>query len=263
MDGNGPQQESSTLARLEGKVALITGAGSGIGRVTAEVFAREGARVAVAEIDKVSGEETAHLVEAAGGKAIFVPTDVTDPDSVEAAVCKAVATFGLLNVLHNNAGGSSSRDDSAVDVPLDEFWRTIRLDLFGTFLGCRFGIPALIRSGGGSVINMASSAAIMGQPRRDSYTAAKGAIVSITRSLAKTYGKDKVRVNAIVPAATRTPRVQKLIDTFDEVKDILEGQAFGIIEPADVALAAVYLASDESRMSTGSLLTVDGGVTIG
>lgn len=251
------------MARLDGKVALITGAGSGIGRATAELFAREGAKVAIAEIDKQSGEETVRLVQAAGGEAIFVHTDVTNPDSVEAAIAMVESTFGLLNVLHNNAGGSSARDDSVVDVAIDEFWRTIKLDLFGTFLGCRYGIPALIRAGGGSVINMASSVAVMGQPRRDCYTAAKGAIAAITRSLAMTYGKDKVRINAIVPAATRTDRVQKLIDTYEEVQRILEGQVFGIIEPSDVASAALYLASDESRMSTGSLLTVDGGVTIG
>ena len=205
----------------------------------------------------MSGEETAHLVEAAGGAAIFIQTDVTEPDSMEAAIEKTVKEFGRLDVLHNNAGGSSARDDSAVDVALDEFWRTIKLDLFGTFLGCRFGIPKLIAAGGGSVINMASSVAIMGQPRRDSYTAAKGAITALTRSLAMTYGKDKVRVNAIVPAATRTERVQKLIDSYDEVQAILNGQVFGIIEPVDIALAAVYLASDEVANVHG--LAVDGG----
>jgi NAD(P)-dependent dehydrogenase (short-subunit alcohol dehydrogenase family) len=169
------------MPRLAGKVAFITGAGSGIGRATAIMFAGEGAKVAIAEIDIRAGEETAHL---AGTEAIAIRADMTDPDSLQAAIRATVDKFGRLDVLHNNAGGSTVRDDTAVDAPLDEFWRAIKLDLYGTFLGCRFGIPELIKGGGGSVINMSSNVALMGVAGRDCYTAAKGGIAAITRSLA-------------------------------------------------------------------------------
>ena len=162
------------MPRLEGKVAVITGAGTGIGRATAKLFAREGARVVVAELDAEAGEQTAQLIAQAGGEAIAVTTDVTEPDSIQATIDKAVQHYGALHVLHNNAGGSTSRDSDVTEAPLEEFWRVIKLDLFGTFLGCRFGIPAIIRSGGGSVINMSSNVALMGIPGRDCYTAAKG-----------------------------------------------------------------------------------------
>jgi NAD(P)-dependent dehydrogenase (short-subunit alcohol dehydrogenase family) len=142
------------MTRLAGKVAFITGAAAGIGRATAVLFAHEGARVAVADIDIVAGEETAHL---AGHGAIAIRTDVTDEASLQTAIRMTVDTFGRLDVLHNNAGGSTPQDNTVVDAPIEEFWRVIRLDLFGTFLGCRHGIPALIRSGGGAVINMAST----------------------------------------------------------------------------------------------------------
>jgi len=147
------------MARLLGKIAFITGAGTGIGRATAILFAREGAKVAIAEIDAPAGEETAHL---AGNEAIAIRTDVTDPDSLQSAIRTTVDKFGRVDVLHNNAGGSTAQDNTAVDAPLDEFWRAIKLDLYGTFLGCRFGIPELIKAGGGSVINMSSNVALMG-----------------------------------------------------------------------------------------------------
>ena len=150
------------MARLAGKTAFITGAGSGIGRATAILFAREGARVAIADIDARAGEETAHL---AGSEAIAIGTDVTDPESLQRAIRATLDKFGRLDVLHNNAGGSTARDATAVDAPLDEFWRAIKLDLYGTFLGCRFGIPELIKAGGGSVINMSSNVALMGGRR--------------------------------------------------------------------------------------------------
>jgi NAD(P)-dependent dehydrogenase (short-subunit alcohol dehydrogenase family) len=169
------------MPRLTGKVAFITGAGNGIGRATAILFACEGAKVAIAEIDAQAGEETAHL---AGNNAIAIRTDVTDPDSLQSAIRATVDKFGRLDVLHNNAGGSTAQDDTAVNAPLDEFWRPIKLDLYGTFLGRRFGIPELIKAGGGSVINMSSNVALMGVAGRDCYTAAKGGIAAITRSLA-------------------------------------------------------------------------------
>jgi NAD(P)-dependent dehydrogenase (short-subunit alcohol dehydrogenase family) len=159
------------MLRPAGKVAFITGAGSGIGRATAILFASEGTKVAIAEIDARTGEETAHL---AGNEAIAIRADVTDPDSLQAAIRATVDKFGRFDVLHNNAGGSNAQDDTAVDAPLDEFWRVIKLDFYGTFLGYRFGIPELIKAGGGSVIDMSSNVALMGVAGRDCYTAAKG-----------------------------------------------------------------------------------------
>ncbi|HET7882732.1 MAG TPA: SDR family oxidoreductase [Acetobacteraceae bacterium] len=247
------------MTRLAGKVALITGAGTGIGRATALLFAREGARVAIAEIDTVAGEEAAHL---AGNGAIFIRTDVTDETSMQAAVRTTVQQFGALHVLHNNAGGSTPQDNTVVDAPLEEFWRVIRLDLFGTFLGCRCGIPAIVQSGGGSVINMSSNVALMGIAGRDCYTAAKGAVAAITRSMAVEFAPQKVRVNAIAPSATMTDRVRRLVAGNAALTRLADAHLLGLIEPQDIADMALFLASDESRMVTGHVYPVDSGVTI-
>jgi NAD(P)-dependent dehydrogenase (short-subunit alcohol dehydrogenase family) len=247
------------MGRLEGKVVLITGAGTGIGRATAVLFAREGARVVVAEIDGAAGEETAHL---AGNGAIAVRTDVTDEPSMQAAVRTATEKFGALHVLHNNAGGSTPRDNTVVEAPVEEFWRAIKLDLFGTFLGCRFGIPAIISAGGGSVINMSSNVALMGIAGRDCYTAAKGGISAITRSMAVEFAAKRVRVNAIAPSATMTDRVKKLVAGNTALDKLANSHLVGLIEPQDIANMALFLASDESRMITGHVYPVDSGVTI-
>jgi short chain dehydrogenase len=164
----------ANVARLQGKVALITGGGSGIGRAAALLFAREGAKVVIAEIVRTAGEATVAAIEEAGGEARFVPTDVTRPEQVEAAVNAAVDAFGGLHVLYNNAGGATPKDGKVTEMDLDEFWRTIGVDLFGTFLGCRFGIPVMAKGGGGSIINTTSVRAMIGTPGADAYTSAKG-----------------------------------------------------------------------------------------
>ena len=249
------------MLRLGGKVAVITGAGTGIGRATAQLFAQEGARVVVAELNAEAGEQTAQLIIQAGGQAIAIKTDVTEPDSIQGTIDKAVQHYGALHILHNNAGGSTLRDSDVTDAPLDEFWRVIKLDLFGTFLGCRFGIPAIIKSGGGSVINMSSNLALMGIPGRDCYTAAKGAVASITRSMAVEFAP-KVRVNAIAPSVTMTGRVRMLLEGNASLDRMANSHLLGIIQPEDIASMALFLASDETSKVTGQVYPVDSGITI-
>lgn len=215
----------------------------------------------VAELNAEAGEHTAGLIVSAGGDAIAVRTDVTEPDSIRATIDKAVQHYWALHILHNNAGGSTLRDSTVVDAPLEEFWRVIKLDLFGTFLGCRFGISAIIRSGGGSVINMSSNLALMGVPGRDCYTAAKGAVAAITRSMAVEFAP-KVRVNAIAPSATMTERVIKLVAANLDLDKLANSHLLGLIEPDDIAAMALFLASDETRKVTGQVYPVDSGVII-
>jgi NAD(P)-dependent dehydrogenase (short-subunit alcohol dehydrogenase family) len=249
------------MPRLAGKVALITGAGTGIGRATAKLFAQEGAKIVIAELNAQAGEQTAQMITQEGGEAIALPTDVTDPDSVQAAIDRAVQHYGALHILHNNAGGSTARDSDVTNAPLDEFWRVIKLDLFGTFLGCRFGIPAIIRSGGGSVINMSSNVALMGVPGRDCYTAAKGGVAAMTRSMAVEFAP-KVRVNAIAPSATMTDRVRALVAGNAALDKLANSHLVGLIEPEDIASMALFLASDESSKVTGHVYPVDSGAII-
>jgi NAD(P)-dependent dehydrogenase (short-subunit alcohol dehydrogenase family) len=181
---------------------------------------------------------------------------------MRSAIDAALDRYGALHILHNNAGGSTSIDNTVVDAPIEEFWRVIKLDLFGTFLGCRFGIPAIIQSGGGSVINMSSNVALMGIPGRDCYTAAKGGVAAMTRSMAVEFAPHKVRVNAIAPSATMTDRVRALVAGNASLTKLADSHLLGLIEPEDIANMAVFLASDESRMVTGQVYPVDSGVTI-
>ena len=252
--------------RLAGKVAFITGGGGGIGRATAERFAEEGAKVVIAEIDRASGEAAAEAARAAagnaGGDALFVHCDVTEPASVAAAIAATIENFGRLNVLHNNAGGSTTADGPVTEAPDEEFWRVIRLDLYGTFLCSKLAIPKIIEAGGGSVINMSSNVALMALPGRDCYTAAKGGIASMTRSMAVEYAPYRIRVNAIAPSVTLTERVKRLMAASPEIEKIGETHLLGLGLPIHIADMAVYLASDESAITTGQVLSVDSGVTV-
>ncbi len=254
------------MPRLAGKVAFITGGGGGIGRATAERFAEEGAKVIVADIDVSAGEAAAQSARACaanlGGDAHFVRCDVTERASVEAAIAETVARYGKLDILHNNAGGSTLQDGPVTEAPEEEFWRAIKLDLFGTFLCSKIAIPRIIEAGGGSIINMSSNVALMALPGRDCYTAAKGGVASLTRSMAVEYAPHKIRVNAIAPSVTLTERVKRLLAANADVSKLASTHLLGLGQPIHIADMAVYLASDEAAITTGQVLSVDSGVTI-
>ncbi len=254
------------MPRLAGKVAFITGGGSGIGRATAERFAKEGAKIVIAEIDTMAGETAALSARAcaknSGGDALFIQTDVRERKSVEAALAQTIERFGSLTILHNNAGGSTPQDGPVTEAPDEEFWRVMRLDLYGTFLCSKLGIPLMIKSGGGSIINMSSIVALRALPGRDCYTAAKGAIAAMTRSMAVEYAPHKIRVNAIAPGVVLTERVKKLMTDAKDIEKLAQTHLLGLGMPEHMAEMAVYLASDESVITTGQILSVDSGATI-
>jgi NAD(P)-dependent dehydrogenase (short-subunit alcohol dehydrogenase family) len=212
----------------------------------------------VAEVVPEVGRATVEAIERAGGKALLVETDVAEPEQVERAVRETVRAFGGLHVLYNNAGGATSRDGKATEMALDEFWRTIGVDLFGTFLGCRFAIPVMVEGGGGSIINTTSIRAMIGTAGSDAYTAAKGGVLTLTKALALQWAPHGIRVNAIAPGVVLSERVRKLLRDDDPLK---RKSILGVSEPEDVAPMALYLASDESRRVTGAILPMDSGAS--
>ena len=251
------------MGKLQSKAAVITGGGTGIGSATAKLFAQEGARIAIIDWSRNAGETTVAAINKSGGEAHFIEANVSEPDQMEEAIGEAATKLRALHILHNNAGGSSARDGIATDLPIDEWWRTIKVDLFGTFLGCRFAIPFIANSGGGAIINMTSVRAIVGSKGAAAYSAAKGGIISLTKALAPECAEDNIRINAIAPGAIKTERVKKLLDKAEETGNdmIVARHLLGLGEPEDVANLALFLASDESSYMTGSEMVIDGGVT--
>jgi NAD(P)-dependent dehydrogenase (short-subunit alcohol dehydrogenase family) len=256
------------MARLAGRVALISGGGAGIGRAAAALFAREGANVIIADIDREGSAATQALVRAAGGAALCVHTDVTDEANVRAAVAATEQHFGKLDILFNCAGGSVSTDAPLGKVDVAAVWaRTMQLDLLGTIHCCHHALPAIVRAGGGAVVNMSSGAALRGASPAHIYSAAKGGILSLTRALAGTYAKDNVRVNAICAGRILTERILARYGTPDHPKPAEDQNAdarvkdypFWVGEPQDIANIALFLACDESRMITGAAIPADGG----
>lgn len=249
--------------RLEDKVALITGAASGIGRTAANLFAAEGANVVIADVSAHTGEEAVEEIRSAGGQAAFIRTDVTKAADVETMVRFAVQTFGGLHVLYNNAGIFHAEDGGTVETAETIWDRVIDINLKGVWLGCKFGIPAMLRSGGGSIINVASFVALMGAATPQiAYTASKGGVLSMTREIAVEYARQGIRANALCPGPIETPMLAELLsDPQRRARRVVHIPIGRFGQADEVARAALWLASDESSLMTGAALVVDGGIT--
>ncbi len=248
--------------RLKHKVAIITGAASGIGKATAKLFAEHGAKVVVADIDTVGGEQTVSDIQAVGNVAIFVKTDVTDKGATQNVVAQTVDTYGKLDILFNNAGIAMRLP--VAELPEDDWHRCLDVNLNGVFLCAKAAIPVMQRNGGGSIINMSSIYGIVGADVRAAYVASKGAVTNLTRGMALDYAQDNIRVNCICPGFVETPLVAGVIKTPDEYQKLADKHPMRRLgQPIEIAYGALYLASDESAFVTGIALPIDGGYTAG
>jgi NAD(P)-dependent dehydrogenase (short-subunit alcohol dehydrogenase family) len=251
--------------RLADKVTIITGAGGGMGRVASQMFAREGAKVVVAEFSEAAGLETVRLVTEGGGQASFVKADVSTETDAQAMIDHALATYGRVDCLYNNAGIMPEADHSVIDTDVATWDTVMAVNVRGVFLGCKYAIPAMVAGGGGSIINIASFVALVGcSVPQDAYTASKGALLSLTRSLAVQFGPSGIRTNAICPGPVETPLLMDWLLKDEAAKQLRLARnptgRFG--KPEEIVNMALYLASDESRWTNGASLVVDGGITV-
>jgi NAD(P)-dependent dehydrogenase (short-subunit alcohol dehydrogenase family) len=252
--------------RLEGKVAAVTGAGSGIGQAMARLFAREGARVLAADINGGAAEETAAEIVAAGGTCQSLAVDVVQPEQVQNMIEQAISLYGRIDVLCNNAGIGSTTDVVACEP--DDWDRVMTVNVKSVYLGCKYAVPHMIAQGGGVIINTASVAGMVGIVKRAAYCASKGAVIALTRQVAIEYVEQGIRVNCLCPGTVDSPWVERLLAQADDrvaARQALEArQPMGRLgTPEEVAAAALYLASDDAAFITGTGLVIDGGWTAG
>lgn len=251
------------MGRLGGKVALITGAGSGMGRAASELFAKEGARVVVADYAEDGGASTVDAIRSDGGEATFVLADVSSAADCEAMVRHALATYGALHVLYNNAGVFPDDDGGVLDTPESTWERVMEINLKGVWLGCRAGIPAMVESGGGSIINVASFVALVGAATAQiAYTSSKGGVLAMTREIAVEWARKGIRANALCPGPVHTPLLEELLsDPARRARRMVHIPMGRLAAAEELAKAALFLASDDSSYMTGASLVVDGGIT--
>ncbi|MBN1444794.1 MAG: glucose 1-dehydrogenase [Candidatus Omnitrophica bacterium] len=250
--------------RLKNRTAVITGAGRGIGKAAALLFAKEGACVVAVDLDADRGEATVREIRESTGSAVFVQADVSKAEQVKKIVSVAVEKFGSVNILYNNAAVFLPTDGAVTEIQEENWDRILDINLKGTFLCCKYAIPEILRANGGSIINTSSSAGVVGVPGCDAYTATKGAVIALTRSMAVEYGP-KIRVNCIVPCAVETAMNVSsagVNPNFDEKRFFRMAPSGRYGTPEEVAMLALFLASDESSFCYGGLFVADGGVTI-
>ena len=251
------------MGRLDGKVAVITGAGSGIGRVSAELFAAEGAKVVVADVVATNAAEVAAGIVGTGGEAVAVSVDVSDEAQVATMVHAAVENYGGLHVLFNNAGIFPDDDGGVLDTPPETWQKVMEVNLKGVWLGCRAAVPAMLASGGGSIVNVASLVALVGAATAQiAYTASKGGVLAMTREIAVEYARQGIRANSLCPGPIETPLLAELLsDPARRQRRLVHIPVGRFGRPEEIARAALFLASDDASFVTGSALVVDGGIT--
>lgn len=252
------------MSLLENKPGLVTGAGSGLGRATCLLAAAEGAPVAAIDIRVEAAEETADAVRAQGGKAIAIEADVTRPDQMEAAVARVVQAFGQLRWASNNAAGGMGAFTPLHEIDDENWSNTIDVCLKGIFHGMKYEIPAMLESGGGSIVNISSASAAKGEAFLGAYVAAKGGVEALTKTGAAEYAGQGLRINAVAPGGFETPGLQRYFERFPEFeqKTVAQHALRRVGQPSEVAEAVIWLASDRSSFVTGATLQCDGGIAV-